>query len=111
MLLSCSIAGGKWALQIGAALLLLREKRWVFIRRLGEVCLAGSVVLLPYCFAPVQEALGLNGFLASLIAAVVLMVGLYWRAVRCSELLPLWFWGWMACLAIAVTLQLTIVFN
>ena len=111
MLLSCGIAGAKWALQVAAALLFIRKKCWQFIRRLGAVCLAGSLVLLPYCFTLVQEILREAGFVLSLAAAVVLMIALYWRAVRRTGLPPRWFWAWMACLAIAVTLQLTVVFD
>lgn len=92
-------------------MLVLRNERWAFIRRLGAVCLAGSVVLLPYCFASMREMLGSSGFLASIIAAVALMIALYWRAVWRSGLHPRWFWGWIACLAIAVTLQVTVVFG
>lgn len=86
MLSSCAIAGGKWALQIGAAAILLGEKRWAFIRRLGEVCLAGSVVLVPYCFAAVRDWMGRTGFFILLLDAVALMIGLYWRAVLRSGL-------------------------
>lgn len=112
MLLSCAIAGGKWALQLVAALLLLQlQQRWLFIRRLGVVCLAGSVMLLPFCFKPVQQLLGTKGFLLSLIISVLLMIGLYYRAVRYSNLRVRWFWAWIVCLAIAITLQLTLVFH
>lgn len=109
MLLSCGIAGAKWAVQIVAALAFAGTVRWAYIRRLGWVCLAGSTVLLPFCFVPVRVALGTTGFFASLAVSVVLMIGLYWWAVRRSGLQPRWFWGWIACLAVAITLQVTVV--
>ena len=110
MLLSCAIAGGKWALQIVAALFFLHTpQRWAFLRRIGWVCLAGSLMLLPLCIAPVQ--LARHGFLPLLLSSVLLMIALYYRAVRRSGLSPRWFWGWVACLAAAITLQLTVVFQ
>ncbi len=112
MLLSCAIAGAKWALQIGVALAFLHaDKRWPFLRRIGSVCLAGSCVLIPFCCPAVQRALGQEGFLGSLIFCVLLMIVLYYRSVRRSGLSPKWFWGWMLCLAGAITLQLTVVFR
>src|SRR4051812_19056576 len=71
MLLSCSIAGGKWAIQIGMAFLFLKEKRWPFIKRISIVCLAGSLILLPFCIPAIQQILGLDGFLFSLVACVL----------------------------------------
>ena len=112
MLLSCSIAGGKWALQILAAFLLLPGAlRWQFLRRIGAVCLCGSLILLPFCFTPVQQLLGESGFLYSLVASVLMMILLYYRAVRRSGISAAWFWAWIGCLAMAVSLQLTVVFH
>jgi len=51
MFLSCAIAGAKWSLQIVAALFFLEEKKWLFIKRIGVTCFAGSCILLPYCFS------------------------------------------------------------
>lgn len=48
MILSGNIAGAKWLIQIVAALFLLKELKWIFIRRIGFVCFIGSVVLLVY---------------------------------------------------------------
>lgn len=110
MFLSCSIAGAKWAVQILAAFVFLSNRRWPFIRRISVVCLAGSLVLLPFCFPPVQRLLGLNGFLISLVACVLLMIALYYISVRRSGVSVKWFWGWMGCLTIAILLQLTVVF-
>jgi hypothetical protein len=111
MLLSCGIAGAKWAVQIGAALWMLREQAWGFVRRIGMTCLVGSLILLPFCFEPVQEVLGLRGFLMSLAVCVAAMIALYYWNVRRSGLSTKWFWGWIACLMIAITLQLTVVFH
>ena len=47
-LLSCSIAGAKWGIQLLAAFILLKEKKWDFIKNIAVVCLVGSFILLPY---------------------------------------------------------------
>ncbi len=111
MLLSCSVAGGKWAIQIGAALLWLHEQRWPFIRRIAFTCFAGSCILLPFCFGLPTVIMGINSFLLSLILAVACMLVLYYRSVRSTGLHIKWFLGWVVCLCIAVSLQLTVVFH
>jgi len=111
MLLSCAVAGGKWAIQIGAALLWLREQRWPFIRRIAFTCFAGSCILVPFCFGLPTLIAGINSFLLSLISSVACMMVLYYRSVRSTGLPVKWFLGWVACLCVAVSLQLTVVFN
>ena len=111
-LLSCGIAGAKWGIQILAALLLLKEKRWEFIKDIGLTCFIGSVLLLPY--AILSSAFGINGknfFLASLLVAVATMILMYAISVRHSRLSKLWWLGWLVCLAVAISLQLTVVFH
>ena len=71
MLLSTFIAGAKWAIQIGAALLFLKEKSFLFLRRIGFV-LHGFMNLIPYIVAAhFNIADGSNWFIGSLVAAVV----------------------------------------
>jgi len=110
-LLSCGIAGAKWGLQILAALILLKEKKWVFIKDIGLTCFIGSLILLPY--AIFSSAFGVNEknfFLGSLLVAVAVMILMYAISVRHSRLSKAWWLGWLACLAIAIFLQLTVVF-
>jgi hypothetical protein len=38
-IISCSIAGAKWMLQIAAAIIFLRRTRWVFIKLIDDICL------------------------------------------------------------------------
>lgn len=112
MILSCSIAGAKWAIQIGAALIFLDAVKWEFIRRIGMVCLTGSCVLLPYCILSLPEQnLNATLFIGSLVVAVLVMIYLYYRTVIRMNLKLKWWLGWLFCLAIAVSLQLTIVFH
>lgn len=109
---SCGIAGAKWSLQILAALILLKERRWEFIKDIGLTCFVGSVLLLPY--AIFSSAFGINGtnfFLGSLLVAVAVMILMYAISVRHSRLSKLWWLGWLVCIALAIFLQLTIVFH
>ncbi len=111
MLLSCSVAGAKWGIQILAAFLFLKEKRWPFIRNIAFTCFVGSMVLLPYCVTSIRNLLGGHGFLISLIAAVVIMLVLYYQGVRSSGVSIKWYFLWLLCLTIAISLQLTVVFH
>ncbi len=111
-LLSTGIAGAKWGLQIAAAFFFLGNKKWEFTRNLGATCLAGSTVLLPYAIAAsVSDNNSSLFFINSLLLAVVLMIGLYFLHIRRSALPLRWFGGWILCLGIAITLQLTVVFS
>ena len=109
MLLSCSIAGAKWAIQIVAALLLLNQKKWMFIEGISFVCFVGSCVLIPYClFAPIR--LLQYSFLISIIVAVIIMMAKYYVAVKKLAISMNWYWCWIVSLVIAITLQLFVVF-
>lgn len=111
-LLSTGIAGAKWGLQIAAAYFLLHNKKWDFIKNIGATCLAGSLILLPYAIAAtVSNKDGATFFVSSLLIAVVVMIILYFLNVQKLALSKKWFWGWIVCLAIAITLQLSLVFS
>ena len=112
MLLSCGIAGGKWMIQLLAGFILLNEKRWEFIRRIGCTCFIGSVLLLPYCISSMMRLSdSATFFLGSLILSVSTMIVIYYWSVRKCRISLIWWAAWLICLAIAVTLQLTIVFH
>jgi hypothetical protein len=110
MIASCSIAGAKWGIQIAAALLFLKEKKWQFIKRIGFTCFVGSCILLPYCLFNVVRQVD-NSFLYSLVAAVLTMICLYHQSVKKTGISEKWFWGWIACLATAISLQLFVIFK
>lgn len=109
MTLSGGIAGAKWAVQIVAALILLKEERWLFIKRIGLVALLGSVALIIYYVIPYSW--GFATLVISVAFSVLVMIGLYYRAVKKSGISIAWFWGWIACLTVAILLQLTVVFD
>ena len=110
MILSCVIAGAKWGIQIVAAFFFLKEKKWIFIKRIGFTCFVGSCLLLPYCFLEQIRALD-KSFLISLIVAVLVMIAMYYKAVKQTNISIWWFLGWMCCLATAISLQLFVVFK
>ncbi len=111
-LLSCGIAGAKWNIQIIAAFLFLQNKKWEFIQNISFTCLLGSFILLPYSFS---SSLGMFNdstfFLGSLMASVVTMIVSYLSSVKKSAVGKHWWAGWLFCLAVAITLQLKVVFN
>lgn len=112
MLWSCGIAGGKWMLQLIAAFIVLKDKKWDFISRIGLVCLVGSLILVPFCLAASFHVADQTGFfIGSLIVAVLVMIYLYHQAVQKTNINLVWWFAWLICLAIAVSLQLTVVFN
>lgn len=107
MLLSGCVAGGKWAIQMVAGWCLLGKRKWVYLSTLATTCLIGSTVLLPYA----ALSGGAGFFFGSLIGSIVVMaaslVGLQRRAGFSWRWQALWF----GLLAVAVTLQLTVVFH
>lgn len=112
MLLSTSIAGGKWMIQIILGLALLKDKSFIFLKKIGFVCLTGSVILIPYIISATLKISNSSAFFfGSLIAAVIAMIILYFKAVNQTEISIKWWWFWLICLATAIFLQLTIVFN
>jgi hypothetical protein len=111
-LLSCGIAGAKWGIQILAALFLLKEKKWLFVKNIGIACLIGSVILLPYAVCAQFFTISSAGFFTgSLLLAVAAMIYVYALAVRATGAGIKWWLGWLGCLAVAILLQLTVVFN
>ena len=109
---SCGIAGIKWAIQIIFALVFLQGKKWNFIRNIGFTAFLGSLLLVPFS---VSSFFGINVdsvfFVCSLIVSVLVMVFSYLISVKKSNVPSLWWAGWLFCLAIAITIQLKLVFN
>jgi hypothetical protein len=112
MILSTSIAGGKWMIQIVGAFLFMKDKAVVFVKNIGFVSFIGSCILLPYVISALA---GLSNnsifFFISLVFSVLIMVMLYHRAVIKSQVSIAWWYFWLFCLAVAIGLQLTVVFK
>ncbi|MEI7802270.1 MAG: hypothetical protein WCI97_06480 [Bacteroidota bacterium] len=112
MLLSTTIAGAKWAIQIAAALIFLKEKSFLFLRKIGFVCFIGSCCLIPFiAFVNFGIVNATMFFVWSLLLAVTVMIVLYYRAVKQMWISLFWWLGWLGCLAVAIMLQLTVVFH
>lgn len=111
MMLSGSIAGAKWGIQIVAAVFLLPRNRFEFIRRISFVCLIGSVLLFSIYPLSLFEISDQRQFVNALLISVGVMILLYFLAVRKCKISITWFFGWLLCLLIAISLQLTIVFH
>jgi hypothetical protein len=113
MFLSCGIAGGKWAIQLLAAFFLLtQEKKWKFIHHIAYTCFIGSMLLTPYAISSAFNGnTSSNFFIGSLIVSVITMIFLYYLSTKKAGVALGWWWGWLICLATAVTLQLTVVFD
>ncbi|TXJ26696.1 MAG: hypothetical protein E6Q24_11345 [Chitinophagaceae bacterium] len=112
MILSGCIAGGKWLTQIIAVFIFLKEKKWEFISRIGFVCFVGSLALFVYYifnFLPLPVG-GFSQFVLSIGLSVLVMTKMYYEVVRTTGISVRWFWGWIVCLAVAVMLQVKIVF-
>ncbi len=112
MILSTSIAGGKWMIQILGAFLFMKEKAVVFVKNIGFVCFVGSCILLPFVISALT---GFNNgsifFFISLVLSVITMIILYRAAVLKSQVSIGWWYFWLFCLAVAISLQLTVVFK
>ena len=112
MFLSTFVAGGKWAIQIILGVLFLKEKALPFLRKIGFVCLIGSLILVPFIIsAAVKWSDSSTFFFGSLVIAVLAMIYSYFRAVKSVEVEITWWYFWLICLSIAITLQLTVVFH
>ncbi len=110
-ILSCCIAGAKWNMQMIAALIFMDERRWLFIKNIGKTCLIGSVMLIPYSIGCLLGIGSSVFFIWSLIASVSVMITSYYVHVKNMKIGFLWFAGWLISLAVAVSLQLYIVFD
>ncbi len=112
LLLSLSIAGGKWVLQIFLAVAILRKRRSSFIHGMGRVCLLGSLMLIPYTLSAWLEISDDQWFFfGSLMLAILVMVFRYHTEVTRLHLSLAWWYFWLLCLSIAVGLQITVVFH
>jgi Na+/melibiose symporter-like transporter len=92
--------------------LFLKDKALAFLRKIGFVCLIGSLILVPFIVSALAKWSDRGEFFfASLVAAVLAMIFAYYRSVRSLQLALYWWFLWLICLAIAITLQLTVVFH
>jgi hypothetical protein len=112
LILSLSILGGNWIIQILAATVLLRNRRLSFIHGMGRVCLLGSLVLTPYILSSWLEFSNEPVFFfGSLMLAILVMVFRYYAEVIRLNLSVAWWYFGLLCLTIATGLHMTLVFH
>lgn len=111
MVLSGVIAGGKWVLQLLAIFLFIGRKKYEFMRRIGFACMVGSIMLLTVFIFNHLSIPNYLKFILPLAASVMVMIFLYYKAVKQSGLGLSSFFGWLASLTLAIFLQLTVVFH
>jgi hypothetical protein len=111
ILLSNIVAAFKWVVMAIAALVLLKEDKWAFIRRMAFACLAGSCAMFStyvFRFLPVSSW---QQFTYAMALALLVMTIFFFKAVTDTRLSLKWFAVWMALLIISVILQVKVVFN
>lgn len=111
ILLSNIVAASKWVVITIAALVMLEENKWIFIRRTAFAALAGSCAMYStYAF----RLLPINSwqqFTFAMILAMLVMVIFFLKAVVDTRLPLKWFAVWMTCLLISVIMQTRVVFS
>jgi hypothetical protein len=111
ILLSNIVAAFKWIVMAIAALVLLKQNKWAFIRRIAFACLAGSCAMFStyaFRFLPVSSW---QQFTYAMTLALLVMTVFFFKAVTDTHLSLKWFAVWMALLVISVILQVKVVFN
>ncbi|HEX8019434.1 hypothetical protein [Mucilaginibacter sp.] len=111
ILLSNIVAAFKWVVMAIAALALLEENKWAFIRRMAFACLAGSCAMFStyvFRFLPISSW---QQFTYAMALAMLVMTGFFFKAVADTRLSLKWFAVWMILLIISVILQVKVVFN
>ncbi|WP_413669378.1 hypothetical protein ACEN9X_05105 [Mucilaginibacter sp. Mucisp86] len=111
ILLSNIVAAIKWVIITIAAMVLLKENKWIFIRRIAFACLAGSCTMFStyaFRFLPVSSW---QQFTYALTFALLVMTVLFFKAVTDTRLSVKWFAAWLAIVIISVILQIKVVFH
>jgi hypothetical protein len=111
ILLSNIVAAIKWVMMTIAAMVLLQENKWLFIRRMAFACLAGSFAMFStyaFRFIPVSSW---QQFTYAMAFALLVMTVFYFKAVTDTRLSLKWFAVWMVILIISVILQVKVVFD
>lgn len=111
ILLSNIVAAIKWVVMAIAAMVLLKDNKWVFIRRIAFACLAGSCAMYSiyaFRFLPVSSW---QQFTYAMALALLVMALFFFKAVINTRLPLKWFAVWFAILIISVIVQIKVVFS
>jgi len=112
-ILAFGIAATVWGIQVAGAFLLLKEKKYDFLRQAGKVCFWGSAsllvsVLLNYFIRPSSNVQLLISA-CNVLASVLLMAILFSLFLKKMRLSYSWMILWLLCLCLAVPLQAKLV--
>lgn len=99
----------KWAVMVTAAILLLGGNKWIFIRRVGFACFAGTCMLLTIFITRRFHIDSWQQFTYPVFLALFVMTLLCLAAVLRTGLSIKWFVGWLICLGMGIVLQTRVV--
>jgi hypothetical protein len=111
ILLSNVVAAIKWVIMAIAALVLLKDNKWVFIRRMAFACLAGSCAMYSTYAFRLLPVSSWQQFTYAMAFALLVMTIFFFKAVMVTRLSLKWFAVWFAILIISVILQIKVVFS
>jgi hypothetical protein len=111
--LAFCIAATVWGIQVVAAFIFLKEKRYTFLWCAGRVCFWGSAslllsVIINYYIRP-SEGVQLQISAINVLLRVLLMALLFSVFLKRLQLSYAWVVVWLLCLCIAVPLQARLV--
>ena len=112
-LLAFGIAATVWGIQVTAAFIFLKEKKYEFLYNAGRVCFLGSSslmlsVMIHYLVRPPQ-GIQLQISAINVLLSVLLMAILFCIFLKRLQLSYYWVIIWLLCLCIAVPLQAKLV--
>jgi hypothetical protein len=112
-IVALTIAAIVWGIQVVAAFLLLKNKKYAFMREAGKVCFWGSVVLMLSVainyFSNLSSEVQLHISAANVLLSVIVMAIMFANFLRRLQLSLGWLAVWLICLCIAVPLQAKLV--
>ncbi|UOE50708.1 hypothetical protein MTO98_06420 [Mucilaginibacter sp. SMC90] len=111
ILLSDIVAASKWVIITIAALVMLDDNKWIFIRRTAFAALAGSCAMYStyaFRFLPVSSW---QQFTYAMVLAMLAMIIFFFKAVADTRLPLKWFAIWMAFLVLSIIVQIKVVFS
>ncbi|QTE36973.1 hypothetical protein J3L18_28320 [Mucilaginibacter gossypii] len=111
ILLSNIVAAIKWIVMTIAAMVLLKENKWLFIRRTAFASLAGSCAMFSvYAFRYIPVS-SWQQFTYAMAFSLLVMTIFFFKAIISTRLSLKWFAAWLVCLVISIVLQVKVVFS
>lgn len=111
ILLANAVAVFKWIVTVTAAIILLKNNKWFFIRRIAFAGFTGTLMFFSVFITRQLPIDSWRQFTYPVLLSFLVMTILYYKAVRDAGLSVKWFVGWLICLAIGLVLQMRVVFG